>query len=67
MTYQLRYGFGEEMVMAAIGAGMRGPAPEMEVGQHLSIRQWPQKQLLREIFFGDRSQGSFEIENWGEK
>jgi hypothetical protein len=44
---------------------MRGSALEVEVSEHFPIRQWSQQQLLREIFFGDRSQGSFGMKNWG--
>lgn len=37
--YQLGDGFGEEVVVAAIGGGGRGGAAEVEVGQDLPIGQ----------------------------
>lgn len=62
MTYQLRNGFGEEVVVTTIGGGMRGAALEVEVGEHFPIRQGSQQQLLREIFAG----GRLGLRNWGE-
>lgn len=60
--YQLRDRFGEEVVVAAIRAGGRSTAPEMEVGQNLPIGQGSQQQLLREFFIvNDRFEGNIGI------
>ncbi|EXB99130.1 hypothetical protein L484_007038 [Morus notabilis] len=57
-TYQLRNGFGEKVVVAAIGGGRRSSGLEVEVGENLPIWQRSQQQLLREFFFvSDGSEG----------
>ncbi|TQE12434.1 hypothetical protein C1H46_002087 [Malus baccata] len=60
MTYRLRYGFGEEMVAAAIGpcpGSESGPAP---FGLAMASQTTPRNPL-------DRFRGSLGMENWGEK
>lgn len=72
-TYQLSNGFGEEVVVAAMGVGerRRSSAFEMEMRQYFPIRQGSQQQLLRELFFTffseNRSEGDCGEENLEEK
>lgn len=71
-TYQLSNGFGEEVVVAAIGVGVgerrRSSAFEMEMRQYFPIRQGSEQQLLRELFFSEnRSEGDCGEENLEEE
>lgn len=66
LLYQLRNSFGEEMVVAAMGARRRSSILEMEMSQDFPIGQRLQQQRLGELFFDDDS-GRSESEDGEQK